>query len=373
MCYLVTALYNQRASSMQAPPQSNGFTKNYAQFFGLERQQIPQEISQAAKDLHSQTLANQAQNSTNYMNNSMKRLNQKQSGGKDEEFRIKTNLRRNPDFQVNLNKFWGQEVPQDVQFKKNENQFFKVASKRAQGNSVINNSSNNGFAFKSNLSNNANNILSENTKRFNPTQTTSQSVDKTAPVYQKDVKRFFGLPSTHYQRGPQQIDGQMTNQFKAYEGVTQSQVLGDAFEQNRKAFFNAYTPDPTNKTQKKKQSNRFEKYLKNGNDQKLEVRNIDSKASSYVAAKDKFFGLEDPGNSYNKNSKIFYGFDNNQDQSQLNQNVSGGIGTNFLQRPKDFSNFYQTKNKVVSLTKESYGALPGTTYNIITGTVIRKE
>ena len=43
------------------------------------------------------------------------------SGSKDDSsYRIKTNLRRNPDFQVNLNKFWGQEPSEDAQFKKNE-------------------------------------------------------------------------------------------------------------------------------------------------------------------------------------------------------------------------------------------------------------
>ncbi|CDW74653.1 UNKNOWN [Stylonychia lemnae] len=347
-----------RASPNQ-PPQSNGFTRNYAQFFGLDREQVSPDISKQAKDYSAQ--------SPSVFNNSaqmsLKRLNQKgaMNSGTDEPYRIRTNLRRNPEFQVNLNNFWGQPIPENAQFQRNEKQFFKVQSNQQAGRP---------FQFKNNLSKNAGNVINDVKKMTSiPNANISKSVDMNGQNYNKDVKKFFGIPSTHYQKD-QPLNQE---QLKQFEGVSQQAIIDQTFEKNRKAFFNAYTPDPNQKLKLKAQAQKFEQYLNKKNYD--EERKIDSKASSYIAAKHRFFGLESD-NSYNKNAKIFYGFDNNPDksvstfnESKQNLNTSATV----LGRPKDYSNFYQTKNKVVSLAKVNYDPQPGSTYNIITGVIQRKE
>ena len=76
------------------------------------------------------------------------------------------------------------------------------------------------------------------------------------------------------------------------------------------------------------------------------------------------------GNSFNKNSKLFYGA--GQENSASGAKDSGSNAGVIIGRPKDYSNFYQTKNKTISLTKETFGPLPGTTFNIITGAIVPK-
>lgn len=78
--------------------------------------------------------------------------------------------------------------------------------------------------------------------------------------------------------------------IQEYETKTQQQVLDEAFEKNRKAFFNAYTPDPN--AAKIKQSNRLAKYLNEKKDSDNQ-RKLDSSASSYIANRNKFFGVND--------------------------------------------------------------------------------